>query len=126
MLGALGCGSCPDIDLHIAAELFVGLARVLLLLLVKIAWVKCVSEINRAKRRMALAPSRLRLGFRRASNVLVCGDKDCKLLGEMDRLGIRFGRFLPDLILLLRVTKCLLCLMSKSVVGQSGKLEVVG
>ena len=57
MLGALGCGSCIDIDLHLAAKLFVVLSRVLPLLLVTLAWVTCISEINRAKRRIALAPS---------------------------------------------------------------------
>ena len=74
MLEALGCGSCIDIiDLHLAAELFVVSGRVLLLLLVTVAWVTRVSDINRVKRRIALAPSRLRLGLCRASNVLVFG-----------------------------------------------------
>jgi hypothetical protein len=99
---------------------------VLLLLLVRVSWPKSISDIKRAKRRMALASSRLRLGFRRASGVLVGGDKDCKLLIELNKLGIMFGRFLPDLVLLLRVTKCLLCLTGKCVVGRSGKLGVVG
>ena len=79
MLGAFGCGSCIAIDLHLAVELFVVLGRVLLLLLVTAAWVTCVSEINRAKRRIALAPSLLRLGLCRASDVLVCGGTSCKL-----------------------------------------------
>ena len=126
MLGALGCWSCIDIDLHIAAELFVGLSRVLFLLLVTVAWVACVIDISRAKRRMALAPSLLRLGLCRTSGLLVCGGKGCKLFGDLDLLGIRFGCFLPDLVLLLRVTKCFLCLTGKSGVGQSGKLAVVG
>ncbi len=78
ILGALGCDSCIDIDLHMAAELFVGLSSVLLLLLVTVAWVVCVSYIKRAKWRRALAPSLLRLGLCRASGVLVCGDKVCK------------------------------------------------
>ena len=69
--GALGCASCIDIDLHMAAELFVGLSRVLLLLLVTVAWVVCVSFIKRAKRRRALAPSLLRRGLCRTSGVLV-------------------------------------------------------
>ena len=80
MLGALGCGSCVVIDLHLSAERFVVLVRVLLLLLVTIAWVACVSEINRAKRRIALVPSRLRLGLCRASDVLVCGVPSCLLV----------------------------------------------
>ena len=66
MLGALGCESCIDIDLHMAAELFVELSRELLLLLVTVVWVVCVSDSKRAKRRMALAPSLLRLGLCRA------------------------------------------------------------
>ena len=97
----------------------------LFLLFVTLAWVTRVSEINCAKRRMALTPSRLRLGLCRASCVLVYGDKGCKLFGDFDLLGIMFGRFLPDLVLLLRVTKCLLCLTGKSVVKQSEKLAVV-
>ena len=40
-------------------------------------------------------------------------------------MGIEFGCFfLPDLVLLFRVTKCLLCLARKSVVGSPGKLAV--
>ena len=45
----------------------------LLLLLVTVVWIVCVSDIKRAKQRMALAPSRLRLGLCRASGVLGCG-----------------------------------------------------
>ncbi len=98
----------------------------LLLLLVRVDWPKCISDINRVKRRMALAPSPLRLGFRRASGVLVGGYNDCDLLIKLNRLGIMFGRFLPNLVLLSRVTKCLLCLTGKCVVMRSGKLEVGG
>ncbi len=53
---------------------------------------------------MVLAPSRLRLGFRRISGVLDTGNRDCELLIELVRLGVMFCRFLPDLVLLLRVT----------------------
>ena len=67
MLRALVCRSCIDLVLHGEARLFVGLTGVLLLLLVRVDWPKCISDINRAKRRMALAPFRLRLGFGRAS-----------------------------------------------------------
>ena len=126
MLGALGCGSCIDIDFYLAAELFVVLGRVLLLLLVTLAWVTCVSEINHTKRRIALAPSRLRLGLFRASDVLVCGGKSFKLFGALGLLVIWFGCFLPDLVMFLRVTKCLLYLTGEGFVGQSGKLAVVG
>ncbi len=62
----------------------------LFLLFVTLAWVTRVSEINCAKRRMALTPSRLRLGLCRATGVLVCGDKECRLFSELDLLGIRF------------------------------------
>ena len=124
MLGALWCGSCIDIDLHLAARLFVVLGRVLILLFVTAAWVTCVSEINRAKRRIALAPSLLRLGVCRASDALVCGGKSCKLFGALGLLVIWFGCLLPDLVLFLRVTKCLLCLTGEGVVGQSEKLAV--
>ncbi len=120
------CRNCIDLYLHGEAGLYVGLNCVLLLLLVRVAWPRCISDINRAKRRMALAPSRLRLGVRRASGLLVGGDKDCELLIELNRLGIRFGRFLPDLVVLLCVTKCLLSLTGKCVVRRSGKLWVGG
>ena len=73
MLGALGCDSCIGLDLQLAADLFVRLGSVLLLLLVSVVWIVCVSGIKRAKRRMDLAPSRLRLGLCRASGVLGCG-----------------------------------------------------
>jgi hypothetical protein len=89
MLGALGCGSCIYIVLHLAAELFVVLGRVLLLLLVIVAWVTCVSEIIRAKRMIALAPSRLRLGLCRASDALVCGVPSC-LLGVFSEVVLGF------------------------------------
>ncbi len=126
MLGAFGCGSCIDIDLHLAVELFVVLGRVLLLLLVTASWVTYVSEINRAKRRIDFAPSLLRLGLCRALDVLVCAGKSCKLFGALGLLVIWFGCPLSDSVLFLRVTKCLLCLTGEGVVGQSGKLAVVG
>ena len=125
ILGALGCDICIDIVLHVAAELFIALSCVLLLLLVTSAWVVCVSFIRRAKRRMALAPSLLRLGLCRASDVLVCGDGVCRLFVDLSLLGLGFESFLPDLVLLFRVTKCLLCLAGKSVVGSPGKLAIV-
>ena len=42
-------------------------------------WAVCVSAIKRAKRRMALASCRLRLGMCRASSVLVCSVPSCLL-----------------------------------------------
>ncbi len=98
------CRSCIDLDLHKEAELFGILTNVLLLLLVKVDWSKCISDIKRAKRRMVLAPSRSRFGFRRISGVLYGGNKDSELLIELARLGVMFCRFLPDLVLLFRVT----------------------
>ncbi len=104
LLRALVCRSCIDLDLHKEARLFEILIGVLLLSLVSVDWPKCISDIRRAKRRMVLAPSRLRLGFRRISGVLDGGDKDCGLLIELVKLGVMFCRFHPDLVLLLRVT----------------------
>ncbi len=104
MLKAIVCRSCIDLDLHKEARLFVILTGVLLLLLLRVDWPKCISDIKLAKRRMVLAPSRLRLGFRRISGVLDGGAEDCKLLFKLNKLGILFWRFLPDLVLLLRVT----------------------
>ncbi len=103
MLQALVCRSCIDLDLHKEAGLFVILTSVLLLLLLMVDWPKCISDIKLAKRRMVLAPSRSRLGFRRFSGVLDVGDEDCELLFKLSRLAIMFWRFLPDLVLLLRV-----------------------
>ncbi len=104
LLKSLVYRSCIDLDLHKEAGLFIILTGVLLLLLVRVDWAKCISDIERAKRRMALAPSRLRLGFRRISGVLDGGDEDCKMLFKLNRLGLMFWRFLPDLVPLLRVT----------------------
>ncbi len=124
VLGVLGRDTCIGIDLQLAAYLFVRLSPVLFLSLVTAAWIVCVSSIKRAKRRMALAPSLLRLGVCRASDVLVCGDKGCMWFVDFS-LGVEFGCFfLPDLVLLFRVTKCLLCLAGKSVVESPGKLVV--
>ena len=75
----------------------------LLLLLLRVNWPKYISDIKLDKRRMVLAPSRLRLGFRRISGVLDGGDEDCELIFKLIRLGILFWRFLPDLVLLLRM-----------------------
>ena len=108
LLRALVCRSCIYFDLHKEARLFGILTNVLILSLVSVYWPKYISDIRRAKQRMVLAPSLFRLGFRRISGVLDGGDKDCGLLIELVRLDVMFCRFLSDLVLLLRVTYCLL------------------
>ncbi len=47
--GALVCRSCIHIDLHTEAILFGIMTNVLLLLLVRVDWSKCISDIKRTK-----------------------------------------------------------------------------
>ncbi len=51
MLKALVCRSCIDLDLHKEAGLFVMLTGMLLLLLLRVDWPKCISDIELVKRR---------------------------------------------------------------------------